>query len=68
MEKTMKIISCLAGILFLSSCLHYGVQRNFEIGKDTQKSACNTGSMKDKEECRAVLKTLNESIKSQKSK
>ncbi|MBA6288782.1 hypothetical protein H4J61_07725 [Colwellia sp. MB3u-4] len=64
----MKIISFLACVFFLSSCVHHGVQRNFEIGKDTQKSVCHNGSMKDKEECRAVLKTLYESIKSQKSK
>jgi hypothetical protein len=64
----MKIISCLACVFFLSSCIQHGVQRNVEIGNDTQKSLCNTGSMKDKEVCRAVLKRLNESIKSQKSK
>jgi hypothetical protein len=68
MEKIMKIISCLACTLLLSSCIHYGVQRNVEIGNNTQKSACNTGSMKDKEKCRDDLERLNESIKSQKSR
>jgi len=68
MEEKIKIISFLACVFFLSSCVHHGVQRNFKIGKDTQKSVCNTGLMKDKEECRAVLRRLNESIKSQKSK
>jgi hypothetical protein len=66
-EKIMKIICCLVCILLLSSCVYYGVQRNFEIGNDSKKSACNTGSIKDKEKCRADLKRLNESIEAQKS-
>ena len=64
----MKVISCLVCTLLLSSCVYYDVQRNFEIGNDTQKTACNTGSIKDKEKCRAELKRLNESIKNQQSK
>jgi len=58
----MKITFCLFCVLLLSSCVYYGVQRDFEIGNKAKKSACDTGSKQQKSKCRADLKKLNEAI------
>jgi len=58
----MTTFSCLLCILLLSSCVYYGVQRDFEIGNKHVKSACNTGSHKARAKCRADMKRLNDEI------
>jgi len=63
----MKIFYCLTCVLLLSSCVYYSVQRDFGIGKTNTSSACDSGSKKAKEKCRADLKKLNESIQTQKT-
>jgi hypothetical protein len=64
----MKIIYCLVCVMLLSSCVYYGVQRDFEIADNNKKLTCNTGSKKEKEQCRADLKKLNELIQARKIK
>jgi len=63
----MKIIYCLVCALLLSSCVYYGLQRDFDNGSNTTKSACDTGSKRDKEKCRADLRAVNKSIQAQKN-
>lgn len=64
----MRIISCLVCVLLLSSCVYYSVKRDFGIDNKRTKPACNTGSKKEKEKCRADLIKLNESIQTRKNK
>jgi len=66
MDKIMKIICGLVSVLLLSSCVYYGVQRDFDIGGNNKKSACDTGSKNAKEKCRADLIKLNKSIQATK--
>lgn len=63
----MKIIYCLVCVLLLSSCVYYGIQRDFDIGRKTTKPACDTGSKRNKEKCRADLRAVNKSIQAQKN-
>ena len=67
-ENIMKIIYCLSCVLLLSSCVYYSVQRDIDLGNNSKKSACDTGSRKAKEQCRAELKKLNEAIQTRKDK
>ncbi len=64
----MKVIYCLVGLLLLPSCVYYGVKGNFDMTNQNQKSACSTGTTKEKKLCRINLKRLKESIQAQKNK
>jgi len=61
----MRIISGLFCILLLSSCVYYGVQRDFEIGSKQHKLVCDKGSNSEKKKCKADLKRLNDEIAKQ---
>ncbi|KGJ92432.1 hypothetical protein [Thalassotalea sp. ND16A] len=63
----MKIICCLVCAFLLSSCVYYGVEYEFDSANKSTTPACDTGSKKQKQKCRADLKKLNEAIQIQKS-
>jgi len=56
----MKFICPILCLVLLSSCVHYGVQRDFGGSKN---SVCTSGSSKENQRCKKELKVLNESIK-----
>ncbi|KGJ93801.1 lipoprotein [Colwellia psychrerythraea] len=56
----MKYIFALACVLLLSSCVYYGVQRDF--GGDSS-APCTKGSSKDNKKCNAEIKALNNELK-----
>jgi hypothetical protein len=60
----MRIICYFLCVFLLPSCVYYGVQRDFDVGdKSINKSnACETGSKKAKEKCRADLIKLKKLI------
>ena len=55
----MKIIYALLCTFLLSSCVYYGVQRDF--GGDSS-APCTSGSSKQNAECKAEIKALNNEI------
>jgi hypothetical protein len=57
----MKSICPMLCVLLLSSCVHYSVQRDFGGNKS---DVCSSGSTKEKQKCKAELRSLNKSIES----
>ncbi|ALO34876.1 hypothetical protein CMT41_09215 [Colwellia sp. MT41] len=55
----MKIIYPLLCLFLLSSCVYYGVQRDF--GGDPS-APCTNGSSKQNAQCKAELKAVNSEI------
>ncbi|PKH87559.1 hypothetical protein [Colwellia sp. Bg11-28] len=55
----MKLIYALLCTFLLSSCVYYGVQRDF--GGDSS-APCTSGSSKQNAECKAEIKALNNEI------
>jgi hypothetical protein len=58
----MKIICALSCTFLLSSCIHYGVQRDLGGSSST---ACTQGSAKDNAKCKAEIKAINNEINKQ---
>ena len=56
----MKIIYPVLCVFLLSSCVYYGVQRDF--GGDPS-APCTKGSTKDNDRCKAEIKALNTELK-----
>ncbi|AAZ27517.1 hypothetical protein [Colwellia psychrerythraea] len=55
----MKLIYALLCTFLLSSCVYYGVQRDF--GGDSS-APCTSGSSKQNAECKAEIRALNNEI------
>lgn len=55
----MKLIYALLCTFLLSSCVYYGVQRDF--GGDSSEP-CTKGSSKKNAECKAEIKAINNEI------
>lgn len=55
----MKLTCTILCLLLLSSCVHYGVQRDFG---EEKSSACSNGSSKENQTCKEELKAINKAI------
>jgi hypothetical protein len=58
----MKLIYALLCTFLLSSCVYYGVQRDFG---GNSSAPCTSGSSKQNAECKAEIKAVNNEIGTQ---